>query len=105
VVSDFPKYGPHGLRVAVVDASVLALARPPSNETVRNASYDWRLKFPLLLDQDAHLARHLGVEELPTTFLISADGHILHRWRGLARPTVLALAIEELLGGPFAHTP
>lgn len=99
------QYVPRGLRVAVVDASALALASPPSHDAVLNASYDWQLKLPLLLDRDAHLARKMGVEEVPTTFLISADGHILQRWQGLTRPAVLALSIEKLLGGPLARTP
>jgi len=99
------QYGPRGLRVAVVDASSLALASLPSHDAVLNASFDWQLKFSLLLDQDAHLARKLGVEEVPTTFLIAADGHILHRWHGLTRPAVLALSIEKLLGGPLARAP
>lgn len=99
------QYGARGLRVAIVDASALALASPPSRDAVLNASYDWQLKIPLLLDADAHLAHKLGVEEVPTTFLISSDGHILQKWRGLTRPAVLALAIEKLLGGPMARTP
>jgi peroxiredoxin len=99
------QYGPRGLRVAVVDASSLALASPPSPNAILNASYDWQLKFPLLLDPDAHLARTMRVEEVPTTFLIAPDGHILHQWRGFTRPAVLARSIEKLLGGPLAQTP
>lgn len=99
------QYGPRGLRVAVVDASALALASPPSHDAVLNASYDWQLKIPLLLDPDGRLARKLGVEEVPTTFLFSADGQIVQEWRGFTRPAVLALAIEKLLGGPMARTP
>jgi hypothetical protein len=99
------QYGPRGLRVAVVDASSLALATPPSPNAILNASYDWQLKFPLLLDPGAHLARTLRVEQIPTTFLIAADGHILHQWRGFTRPVVLAFSIEKLLGGPLAQTP
>jgi hypothetical protein len=99
------QYGARGLRVAVVDASALALAAPPGLNAIGNASYDWQLKFPLLIDRDARLARKLGVKEVPTTFLIAADGHMVNEWRGLTRPAVLALAIEKLLGGPVAQTP
>jgi hypothetical protein len=62
-------------------------------------------QFSLLLDQDAHLARKLDVEEVPATFLFSSQGQILHRWDGLTRPAVLALSIEKLLGRPLAKTP
>lgn len=99
------QYGHRGLRVAVIDASALALASPPSHDALLNASYDWQLKFPLLIDQDLHLARRLRVPEVPTTFLVAADGHVLNRWQGLARPAVLASSIEKILGGPFARTP
>ena len=99
------QYGPRGLRVVIVDASVLARNSQPSHDAVLNTSYDWQLKVPLLLDPDGHLSRRLEVEEVPTTFLISAQGKILQRWPGLTRPAVLALAIEKLLGGPPAQTP
>jgi peroxiredoxin len=111
------QYGPRGLRVAVVDASALApppspgaavkksSSPSPSRDAVLNASYDWQLKFPLLLDPDNRLARKMGVNQVPTTLLISADGQILHQWSGLTRPAVLAHAIEKLLGGPLAQTP
>lgn len=99
------QYGPRGIRVAVVDASALALASPPAHDAVLNASYDWQLKFPLLLDPDARVARQLRVEQVPTTFLISSQGQILQRWQGFTRPAVLAQAIEKLLGGPMGQTP
>lgn len=100
------QYGSRGLRVAIVDASALVLSSPPPHDAVLNASYDWQLKIPLLLDQDARLASKLGVGKVPTIFLIAADGHIQRRWQGLTRPAVLALAIERLLGGGrLARTP
>ncbi len=115
------QYGPRGLRVVAVDASVLALGSTPSHaarafgdgsstaiwslDAVRNASYDWQLAFPMLIDPDGRLAHKLGVDQVPTTFLISAQGQILHQWRGFTRPAVLAESIEKLLGGPLAKTP
>jgi peroxiredoxin len=99
------QYGPRGLRVAIVDASDLRLGSQPSHDAVLNASYDWQLNFPLLLDQNGQLARQLGVKELPTTFLIAADGTIVQRWQGLTRPAILAQGIERLLGGPLGQVP
>jgi peroxiredoxin len=99
------QYSSRGLRVAVVDATVLVHGSQPSHDAVLNADYDWQLKFQLLLDKNAGLARTLEVEEVPTTFLISADGKILHRWNGFSRPAVLALQIQKLVGGPLAQTP
>jgi peroxiredoxin len=99
------QYGPRGLRVAIVDASLLTAGSPPSHDAVLNASYDWHLKFPLLLDENGQLARQLGVKELPTMFLIAADGSIVQRWQGLTRPAILAQGIEKLLGGPLGQIP
>jgi hypothetical protein len=99
------QYGTRGFRVAIVDASVLAGASKPSRDALLNASYDWQLQIPLLLDQNGQMARQLGVKEVPTTFLFSADGRILQRWNGLTGPAVLAQSIEKLLGGPLAHAP
>ena len=59
------QYGPRGLRVAIVDASVLVPGSQPSHDAVLNASYDWRLQFPMLLDQNGELARQLGVTRFP----------------------------------------
>jgi hypothetical protein len=115
------QYGSRGLRVAIVDASVLAPASAlasasalehgsapapasqASRDVVLNASYDWHLQIPLLLDPNGRLARQLQVSQLPTTFLVAADGTIVQRWQGLTRPAVLAQGIERLLGGPLGH--
>lgn len=99
------KYGPRGLRVAIVDATVLTLGSQPSQDAVLNSSYDWQLKFPLLVDGKGQLAHQLGVNTAPTTFLIAADGSIVQRWQGLTRPAVLAQGIEKLLGGPLGQVP
>lgn len=113
------QYGPRGLRVAIVDASVLtpfsalasasALAHgsapsppsQPSRDAILNASYDWHLDVPLLVDPESKLARQLQVSSVPTTFLFAADGAFVQRWQGLTRPAVLAQGIERLLGGPL----
>lgn len=88
------QYGSRGLRVAVVDASPRGTAR----DAVLNASYDWQLRFPLLLDEDGRVAHTIGVAEAPTTLLIAGDGRIVHEWHGPTGPAVLASSIEELLG-------
>ena len=99
------QYGPRGLRVAIVDASVLVPGLQPSHDAVLNASYDWHLEFPLLLDRNGQLARQLGVKEVPTTFLIAIDGTVVQRWQGRTLPAILAQGIERLLGGPLGQVP
>jgi peroxiredoxin len=95
------QYGPRGLRVAIVDSTALTPGPQPSRDALLNASYDWHLDVPLLLDQNLQLARQLGVKQVPTTLLIAADGAIVQRWQGLTRPATLAQGIERLLGGPL----
>jgi peroxiredoxin len=99
------QYGPRGLRVAIVDASALVPGSQASHDAVLNASYDWRLTCPLLLDHNGQLARQLGVKEVPTTFLFANDGTIVQRWQGRTRPAILAQGIERLLGGPLGQVP
>jgi hypothetical protein len=93
------QYVPRGVRVAIVDASVLTSDSQLARDAILNASYDWQLNFPLLLDQNGQLAHQLGVKDLPTTFLFAQDGTIVQRWQGLTRPAVLAQAIEKVTGG------
>jgi hypothetical protein len=99
------QYGPRGLRVAVVNASILATGSQPSHDAVLNASYDWHLNFPLLLDSNGQLARQLGVKVVPTTLPTAGDGTVVQRWQGLTRPANLAQRIERLLGGPLGQAP
>lgn len=99
------QYGPRGLRVAIVDASVLAPALQPSRDALLNASYDWHLDISLLLDKNGRLGLQLGVTQVPTTFLFAADGTLAQRWQGTTRPEILAQAIERFMGGPLGQTP
>ena len=105
LVSMAQQYAPRGLRVAIVDASVLASGSQPSHDAVLNATYDWHLNFPLLVDLKGQLARALQVKAVPATFLIAADGTIVQRWQGLTRPATLAQGIERMLGGPLGQAP
>lgn len=99
------QFAPRGLRVAIVDASVLTSGSEPSHDAVLNATYDWHLNFPLLVDLKGQLARALQVKAVPATFLIAADGTIVQRWQGPTRPATLAQGIERMLGGPLGQAP
>lgn len=98
------QYGPRGLRVAVVDASAFTNAAPPPHNALLNASYDWHLNMPLLLDPKGELAHQLGLKQVPTTFLFAADGTIVQKWQRPTRPATLAQGIERLLGGPLSQS-
>ena len=99
------QYGRRGLRVAVIDASALISGRPPQRDALVNASYDWHLEIPLLVDTDSRVARAFRVTRPPTIILLAPDGSISQRWDGFTRPAVLAQGIEKLLGGPLGSIP
>jgi hypothetical protein len=99
------QYGPRGLRVAAIDASALVRGRAPQRDALVNASYDWHLEIPLLVDTDNRVARAFSVTRLPTIILLAPDGSFSQRWDGFTRPAALAQGIERLLGGPLGSIP
>jgi hypothetical protein len=95
------QYRTRGLRVAIIDATVLATGRAPGHDALINATYDWQLQFPLLEDDGNRVARALDVMEAPTTFLVTGGGRIAQRWNRPPTPGELALAIKQVLAsGP-----
>src|SRR5215469_6709969 len=85
------------LQVVVVDSSALLTHRPPGTEALINASYDWQLQLPLLVDEGNHLARSLGIDQVPSFLLLAPDGDIVERWSGLTGPASLAASIRPLI--------
>src|SRR5215472_2721309 len=88
------QFSTRGLQVVAVDSSALITHREPRTEALTNASYDWQLQFPLLVDQGNHLARSLGINEVPSFLLLAPGGDILQRWSGLTGPASLAESIH-----------
>jgi peroxiredoxin len=99
------QYRGRGLRVAVIDASALASGRQPDRNAVINASYDWQLQIPLLLDDGNRVAHSFKVTQVPTMVLLTADGKTAQRWEGFTRPAMLAQGIEKVVGGPLGQLP
>jgi hypothetical protein len=96
------QYGPKGTVILIADASRLTAGQAPSEDDLINFTYDWQLgTIPVLMDdRSSAVAHRYGVTELPTTFLIDAEGVIQQRWDGFASAPQLALALEELVGPP-----
>lgn len=88
-----------GLRVQVVDVSPEGMV--PDVAYLRNVMYDWNLTaVDLFVDTDRQAASLFGVDQLPTTFLISPDSLVINRWEGFTPAHELASALEAVLKTP-----
>jgi peroxiredoxin len=61
---------------------VLAVQMGGSARTAQDMAAELGLRFPLLLDRDSKATAKWGVDTLPTTFLIGADGEVAARRTG-----------------------
>src|SRR5262249_24974798 len=85
----------------IVDASQQETGKQPGEDGLINFTYDWQLDMiPVLIDEQAKVAKAFGVSNAPTTFLIDRDGVVQQRWDGMASSPQLAFAIETLVGVP-----
>ena len=103
--SMYQQYGRRGLGVVAVETSGSSRQRRISHRALANASYDWRLDFPLLEDAGIQAKKAFGVTVLPSVLLLAPDGKVVERWNGLASPAALARAVETLLGGLLSQLP
>ena len=55
--------------------------------------------YPVVLDSNGMVMQRYGVSGLPSSFLISPDGQILHSWTGMINRTMLEETITPLLNG------
>jgi peroxiredoxin len=55
---------------------ILAVQTAGSARTAQDTADELHLRFPLLLDRDRAVTEAWGVDSLPTTFLIDADGAV-----------------------------
>jgi len=95
------QYGPRGVQVLVVDASHLQTGKSLGREAQTNSAYDLQWEStPVLADRSGSVARAYQVSQVPTTFLIAADGLVRQRWDGLAPAPQLAFALQALTGTP-----
>lgn len=96
------QYRRRGLRVVIIDATVLAAGHAPDHDSLLNASYDWDLQTQLLEDKSGRVAQTYGVTHVPAMFLVKADGNVAQVWQHPMAPGDLAIAIEKALGsGPL----
>ena len=95
------QYAPNGVEVQIVGCNGLFSGNPLAPGALLNFTYDWQLDgVTVLRDDDAGTAFRYGVSQLPTTFLVAADGRIERRWDGFVAPAQLALALESFVGPP-----
>jgi len=80
---------------------VIALSVDESGaEAVRRWVADQRVRYPVGMADAALQARFGGIEALPTTFVLDAEGRIVQRHEGLYPPLVYDLEVRALLGLP-----
>ncbi|HWE22956.1 MAG TPA: TlpA disulfide reductase family protein [Myxococcales bacterium] len=72
------------LRIALADKPfvILAVQMGGSTRSARDMAERLHLHFPLLVDRDSRVTAKWGVDMLPTTFLIGADGRVALRHIG-----------------------
>ena len=61
---------------------ILSVQMGGSARTAKDFARELGLRFPLLLDRDSKVTARWGVDTLPTSFLIGADGEIAFRYMG-----------------------
>lgn len=96
------QYSSAGVKVFLIEASSVD-SRPTAKQAdLVNFTFDWELdSIPLLLDQpEDSAANRYGVRDLPTTFLVGAEGFLADRWDGLATTAQLAMALQQCLQTP-----
>ena len=63
---------------------------------VRGYGYELELKFPLVLDTDASVAREYRVQGLPTSYFVDKDGIIRERNFGFMSKEVLITKLKAI---------
>lgn len=92
------QYQTSGVRVLAVAGGSAGQA---GNGMLLNRAYDWHLgQLPLLADANSATARAYGTAGHLSTFLLSPQGQIVHRWSGFASSVDLGLALRRVLGPP-----
>ena len=76
---------------------VLAVNVRQDRETAARFIARLGISYPVLLDQDGHLARQYGVSGLPTTYFIDRAGRLHRRILGEADPALFDQIVRELL--------
>ncbi len=105
----------NGLKLKYGDKlSILAIANPPDNpQTMSQFVSGHKLAYPLLLDQGQVAVSYVrsGSMDLPTLYLIDANGMIRNSWvnsvltKDIFEGSGLAREIDKLLAGAPAATP
>lgn len=79
--------------------TVLGVNVQDEGELAEQLAEQTGVTYPLALDEDGSLLREVEGRSMPTTLLISADGHVVHRFGGESTPAdeLTGLILEHLL--------
>lgn len=79
--------------------TVLGVNVQDEGELAEQLAEQTGVTYPLALDEDGSLLREVEGRSMPTTLLISADGHVVHRFGGESTPAdeLTGLILEHLV--------
>lgn len=81
------------------DVAFLGVNVQDERELAEQLAEQTGVTYPLALDEDGSLLREVEGRSMPTTLLISADGHVVHRFGGESTPAdeLTGLILEHLV--------
>lgn len=81
------------------DVAFLGVNVQDQRELAEQLAEQTGVTYPLALDEEGSLLRDVQGRSMPTTLLISADGHVVHRFGGESTPAdeLTELILEHLL--------
>jgi thiol-disulfide isomerase/thioredoxin len=81
--------------------SVLGIGVEKKPDLTTKAVQDWGIKFPVILDDQYVLKRHLSIKKIPALFLTDADGLITRTESGVTGAKTMYAHIKD----SFKNTP
>jgi peroxiredoxin len=79
------------------DLVVLALNLSENVQTVKGFAKEYKLAFPILLDNDSAIADQYGIDPIPTSFFVNREGVIKNVHIGELDQETLELNLQKIM--------
>jgi peroxiredoxin len=76
---------------------VLALNLSENVQTVKGFAKEYKLAFPILLDNDSAIADQYGIDPIPTSFFVNREGVIKNVHIGELDQETLELNLQKIM--------